>query len=146
MSEISINTVENIDEIYQIILLTTFTTKLHRYYRDTIHFLDFHQKKFWKLHHPTPSLLLPPSFYDLCESIQSPKNLLFLKVILSKAIHTSLINILKLHIQHRDKSVGCKSYSRMSRYIFLNVLKFEAMALQWHSIESFRFDLNQFIY
>ena len=41
MSEISINTVKNIDEIDQIILLTTCTTKLHRYYRITLHFLDF---------------------------------------------------------------------------------------------------------
>ena len=60
MSEISINTVENIDEIDQIILLTTFTTKLHRYYRVTLHFLDFHQQVF-------PQILSPP-FYYLRES------------------------------------------------------------------------------
>ena len=46
MSEISINTVENIDEIVQIILLTTYTTKLQRYYRVTLHILDFHRKFF----------------------------------------------------------------------------------------------------
>ena len=42
MSEISINTVENIDEIDQIILLTTCTTKLHSYYRVTLHFFYVH--------------------------------------------------------------------------------------------------------
>ena len=61
MSEISMNTVKNIDEVEQINLLTTSTTKLHRYYRVTLHFLDFHQKNFPEI--PTPpfinSLLLP---------------------------------------------------------------------------------------
>ena len=52
MSEISINTVENIDEIDQIILLTTCTTKLHRYYRVTLHFLDFHQQVFPQISSP----------------------------------------------------------------------------------------------
>ena len=33
MSETTINTVENIDEVGQRSLLTTCTTKLHRYYR-----------------------------------------------------------------------------------------------------------------
>ena len=56
MSEIFINTVENIDEVEQIILLTTCTTKLHRYYRVTLHFLDFHQKNFPEI---PPPLLLP---------------------------------------------------------------------------------------
>ena len=59
MSELSINTVENTDEIDQIILLTTCATKLHRYYRVTLHFLDFHQKIFPEI--PLP-LLLPPPF------------------------------------------------------------------------------------
>ena len=45
--QISINTVENIDEVDQIIFLTTCTTKLHRYYRVTLHFLDFQQKNFF---------------------------------------------------------------------------------------------------
>ena len=54
MSEISINTVENMDEVDQIILLTTFTTKLDRYYRVTLHFLDFHQQVFPQI---------PPPFY-----------------------------------------------------------------------------------
>ena len=38
MSEISINTVKNIDELEQICLLTTCTTKLHVCYRVTLHF------------------------------------------------------------------------------------------------------------
>ena len=46
MSEISINTVENINEIDQTILLTTCTKKLHRYYRVALHSLDFHRKFF----------------------------------------------------------------------------------------------------
>ena len=46
------NTVKNIDEVDQIILLTTSTTKLH------IHFLDFHNKKIPKIQ--TPLLLTPP--------------------------------------------------------------------------------------
>ena len=46
MSEISKNTVENIDEVEQISLLTICTTKLHRYCRVTLYFWDFHQKKF----------------------------------------------------------------------------------------------------
>ena len=60
MSEISINTVENIDKIDQIILLTTCTTKLQRYYRVTLHFLDFDQKKFPEI---APPLLLPTREY-----------------------------------------------------------------------------------
>ena len=40
MSEISINAVENIDEIEQIFLLITCTTKLDRYYRVTLHFFN----------------------------------------------------------------------------------------------------------
>ena len=43
MSEISMNTVENIDEVEQISLLTTCTTRLHRSYRVTLHFLEIHQ-------------------------------------------------------------------------------------------------------
>ena len=65
MSEISINTVENIDEIDQIILLTTYTTKLHIYYRVTLHFFDFHQKKFPEippLFYYPPSFITPPPF------------------------------------------------------------------------------------
>ena len=65
MSEISIKTVENIDEIDQIILLTTCTTKLHRYYRVTLHFLDFHQKNFPEI--PPPPFYYHP-FYYLHES------------------------------------------------------------------------------
>ena len=68
MSEISINKVENIDEIDQIILLTTCTTKLHRYYRVTLHFLDFHQKYFPEIPHPSfyyPPLLLPLREYPV---------------------------------------------------------------------------------
>ena len=56
MSEISINTVENIDEIDQIVLLTTCTTKLHRYYRVTLHFWIFTNQNFGKFHH-TPSFI-----------------------------------------------------------------------------------------
>ena len=58
MSEISINTVENIAEVEQIILLTTCTTKLHSYYRVTLHFFYFHQKNFPEI--PPAPLLLPP--------------------------------------------------------------------------------------
>ena len=42
MSEISVNTVENIDEVEQKSFLNTCTTKLHRYYRVTLHLLYFH--------------------------------------------------------------------------------------------------------
>ena len=55
MSEISKNTVENINAIDQIIL-TFCTTNLHRYHRVTLYFWDFHQKKF----HEIPSPLLLP--------------------------------------------------------------------------------------
>ena len=58
MSEISINTVENITEVEQIILLTTCTTKVHRYYRVTLQFLDFHQKTLRKFH--TNPFINPP--------------------------------------------------------------------------------------
>ena len=37
-------TVENIYEVEQISLLTTYTTKLRRYYRVTLHYLNFRQK------------------------------------------------------------------------------------------------------
>ena len=60
MSEISMNAEENIDEVEQKSLLTTFTTKLHRYYRDTIHFLDFHQKKFLETPPPHPLPFITP--------------------------------------------------------------------------------------
>ena len=49
------NTVENIDEVEQIILLTTCTTQLHRYHRLPYFFLDFHQKDFTEIP--------PPPFY-----------------------------------------------------------------------------------
>ena len=39
MSEISIDTEENIDEVEQKSMQTTFTTKLHRYYRVSPNFL-----------------------------------------------------------------------------------------------------------
>ena len=58
MSEISINTVENIDEIDQITLLTICTTKLHRCYSVTLHFLIFTKNFFRKFHHPF--VTLPP--------------------------------------------------------------------------------------
>ena len=60
MNEISINTVENIDEVDQIIFLTTCTTKLHRYYRVTLQFLDFHQKNFPEIPLLLPFLILTP--------------------------------------------------------------------------------------
>ena len=62
MSEISLNTVENIDEVEQIILLTTCTTKLHRYYMVTLHLLDFHKHFFPKFQ--PPPFLLPSQDYD----------------------------------------------------------------------------------
>ena len=74
MNEISINTVENIYEIYQIILLTTCTTKLHSYYRVTLHFSDFHQKNVSEIP-PTPLLFTP--FYYLCESMLEVRNTLY---------------------------------------------------------------------
>ena len=67
MSEISINTVENIAEVEQIILLTTCTTKLHSYYRVTLHFFYFHQKIFPEI--PTPPFYYHPPFYYLRESM-----------------------------------------------------------------------------
>ena len=59
LSEISIITMEIIDEVQQISLRTTCTTKLHRYYRVNLHFLDFHQNIF-------PEIPLP--LYYLRES------------------------------------------------------------------------------
>ena len=67
MSEISINTVENIDEVEQKSLLITCAAKLHRYYWVTVHFLDFHRKDFPKVS-PTPLLLTPSPFYYLRKS------------------------------------------------------------------------------
>ena len=55
ISEISINTVEQVE---QLILLTTCTTKLHRYYRVTLHSLAFQQKKIPEI--PSPLLLPSP--------------------------------------------------------------------------------------
>ena len=51
-------TVENIYEVEQISLLTTYTTKLHRHYRVTLHYLNFHQK----FSGNSTTLLLPPPF------------------------------------------------------------------------------------
>ena len=56
VNKISKNTEVNIDKVEQKTLLTIGTTKLHRYYRVTLHFLDFHQKKFPEI---PPPLLLP---------------------------------------------------------------------------------------
>ena len=61
------NTVENIDEVEQIILLTTCTTKLHRYYRVTLHFLNFYQNFFLKIQ-LSPSIN-PQPFYYLRKSL-----------------------------------------------------------------------------
>ena len=55
-----INTAENIDAVGQINLPTSCTTKL-QFYRVTLLFLDFHQKKFPKI--PLPSPLYYLSFY-----------------------------------------------------------------------------------
>ena len=46
VNKISINTEVNTNEVEQKTLLTICTTKLHRYYRVTIHFLDFQPKIF----------------------------------------------------------------------------------------------------
>ena len=46
MSERSINAVENIAEVQKIGLLTTYAKKLHRYYRVTLQFLNFHRQNF----------------------------------------------------------------------------------------------------
>ena len=54
------NTVENIDEVEQISLLTTCTTRLHRSYRVTLHFLEIHQNI---SEISTPLLLDPPLYY-----------------------------------------------------------------------------------
>ena len=61
MSEISVNTVENIDEVEQIIFLTTCTTKLLRCYRVTLHSLDVHPP------------FINSRFYYLRESIDERK-------------------------------------------------------------------------
>ena len=68
MSEISRDTSETINEVEQIILLTTCTTKSHRYYRVTLHFLDFQQKKFSLL---TTPLLLPLREYEWSHSVKT---------------------------------------------------------------------------
>ena len=62
MNEISLTTVKNIDEVEQKSLLITCTKKLQRYYRVTLHFLDFR-----KFHHPlllTLPLLLASREYE----------------------------------------------------------------------------------
>ena len=53
MSEISLNTVENVDEVEQKSLLITCAAKLHRYHWVTLHFLYFLRKDFPKIP-PTP--------------------------------------------------------------------------------------------
>ena len=52
MSEKPINTVENIDKVEQISLITTCTTRIHRYYGVTLHFYGFSPKKFPKIPRP----------------------------------------------------------------------------------------------
>ena len=82
MSEISINTVENNDEIDQIILLTTCTTQLHRYYRVTLLFLDFHQNKKKSENFPSPFYYLHESTEEnLFKQNRYSKNILILKVL-----------------------------------------------------------------
>ena len=55
----------NIDEVEQICLLITSTTKLPSDHKVTQYILDFHQKKFSE--NPTSPALFP-LFYCLCES------------------------------------------------------------------------------
>ena len=57
MSEKSMNTVEHTDEVEQISLLSSCTTKLHRYNRVTL--LIFIKKNFLKIQ-PTPPFYYPP--------------------------------------------------------------------------------------
>ena len=59
MSEKSIKTTENVDEVEQISLLMTCTTKLHRYHRLAQYTFAFQQFQF---------LRIPPHPYYLCES------------------------------------------------------------------------------
>ena len=56
MSEISINTVENFGQVKQISLLTTCTTKLHRYHGVKQHIFAYSNLNFREFH---PTLLLP---------------------------------------------------------------------------------------
>ena len=62
MSEKSMNTVEHTDEVEQISLLSSCTTKLHRYNRVTL--LIFIKKKLSENSTHTP-LLLPPLLLPL---------------------------------------------------------------------------------
>ena len=59
MSDKSINRAKNIDELEQISLIITFTTKLHIYHRVTQHIFTFQQSWFSRI---------PPHPYYLCES------------------------------------------------------------------------------
>ena len=56
ISEKSINTAENSDEFEQISLLTTCTTKLHRYHGVKQHIFAYSNLNFREFH---PTLLLP---------------------------------------------------------------------------------------
>ena len=74
VNKISINTEVNIDEVEQKTLLTIGTTKLHRYFRVTLHFLDFHQKNFGKFHLlllPLPPLLVGFNFNQIINLLQN---------------------------------------------------------------------------
>ena len=66
VNKISINTEVNIDEVEQKTLLTICTTKLHIYYRVTLHLLDFHQNIFPKI---PPPFYYPSPFYYIRESM-----------------------------------------------------------------------------
>ena len=68
LSEISINKVENIDEVEQKSLLTTCTTKLHRYYKVTLYILDFHRNFLSKI---PPSFIIPPYYLGEISLLQN---------------------------------------------------------------------------
>ena len=70
------NTVENIDEVEQISLLTTCTTRLHRSYRVTLHFLEIHQN----ISEISIPLLLDPPYITFTRVDNPGKKIKFLFV------------------------------------------------------------------
>ena len=67
MSKISTNSVEIIDKIEQISLLTTYTTQLHEHLRLTQYFLALSQSEFLNISSPPP--FINTQFYYYRESI-----------------------------------------------------------------------------
>ena len=146
MCEISISTVENIDEVEQISLQTTCSTKLYRYYRVTLNFLVFTKKNFRKFHlqpllnppfitfarvqsllkrYPRKQMLFAEQKISLCSEIITFYNPVLPQEVLSN--HPCLSTPLSLNI---SETLFRRHTEYLERYLFILYLNQEKLIFQ----------------